>query len=661
MSETNRTAVYFAVALAVVGLALFTRPSSSRFDVQEMVGEPLVEEFAIDAPKRLSVTRVDAETSERRDFEVAERGGTWTIPSKGGYPADATENMVSAVEGMIGRNILAVAANQPGRHAEFGVLDPASSDAAADAESVGTRVKLTGGDDRALADVIIGKEVKATDGKQRYVRLASQDVVYVVEIDPSSFSTDFADWIEKDLLNLNTTDIAGIDINDYSASMEFRLTNQGLRPVVTEKNRGRYELTYDDENTKWLAKSLESYDEAVAKYEPFELAKDEELNADALRELRNALADLKIVDVDRKPAGLSADLKAGADFIKDQTVVQNLASRGFIPVGGPNGTEILSSDGELIVTLNSGVEYVLRFGDVEQTDAAAAADAAASATTDATGDQPKTEPPTDANENDGTLSRYLFVMARLNEAAIARPELEELPPLPEEKFAEETNDAEGDADGKGEASVEPKAEGEAQGEAASDGADGKGEAPAEPKAEGEPQGEPQGEAASDGAEASKKPINADEIAKIKAVRAAIEDRNNAALKQLDTELADARERVAELNRRFGDWYYLIGNDVFKKVHLSRDQIIKTTAKPATGEGPNEGSEPASPLGLPGGPIPGLPSLPVIPPTTDDAPETTTEPEAEADGESPAEPKTEADGETPAEPAVEVESEAPDQQ
>ncbi len=608
MSETNRTAIYFAAALVVVGLAIFTQPSSSRFDVQEMVGEPLVDEFELDAPKRLSVTRVDAETSERRDFEVAERGGNWTIPSKGGYPADATDNMVNAVEGVIGRQILAVATDEPGRHAEFGVLDPTTSDSAADAESVGTRVKLTGADDKALADVIIGKEVKETDGKQRYVRLASQDVVYVVEIDPSSFSTDFGDWIEKDLLNLNTMEIAGIDINDYSAAMEFRLTNQGLRPIVTQKDRGRYELNYDDENSKWQVVSLESFDEAAGKYEPFELGEGEELNDDSLRELRNALADLKIVDVDRKPAGLSADLKAGADFIKDQTVVQNLAARGFIPVGGSNGTEILSSDGELIVTLNSGVEYVLRFGDIEQTDAVAG---------DA-GDKSGDEATVEDDENDGTLSRYLFVMARLNEAAIERPELEELPPLPEEKFADETNDAEGEVE-----------------------AEGEGEAPAEP----ETAGEEQGEAAGGGADAPKKPTNADEIAKIKAVRAAIEDRNNAALKQFDTELADARERVEELNRRFGDWYYVVGNDVFKKIHLSRDQIIKSAADPAA-----EVDESSSPLGLPGGPIPGLPGLPTIPPMTDN-------PATQAEGEAPAEPATEAEGEAAAESAADQEGEA----
>ena len=44
------------------------------------------------------------------------------------------------------------------------------------------------------------------------------------------------------------------------------------------------------------------------------MSADEELNAAKLDELKTALDDLKIVDVSRKPAGLSADLKAAADF-----------------------------------------------------------------------------------------------------------------------------------------------------------------------------------------------------------------------------------------------------------------------------------------------------------------------------------------------------------
>ena len=50
--------------------------------------------------------KFDAETATPREFEVAEENGLWTIPSKDGYPADATEQMAEAANCLIDREIL---------------------------------------------------------------------------------------------------------------------------------------------------------------------------------------------------------------------------------------------------------------------------------------------------------------------------------------------------------------------------------------------------------------------------------------------------------------------------------------------------------------------------------------------------------------------------
>jgi hypothetical protein len=36
-----------------------------------------------------------------------------------------------------------------------------------------------------------------------------------------------------------------------------------------------------------------------------------------------------------------------------------------------------------------------------------------------------------------------------------------------------------------------------------------------------------------------------------------------------------QQKVRELNGRFADWYYVISEDVYKKVHLSRADIVKS--------------------------------------------------------------------------------------
>ena len=46
-----------------------------------------------------------------------------------------------------------------------------------------------------LADVISGKEIEK---QKRYVRVPSEDVLYVVKLDIAPLSTDFKQWIEPD-------------------------------------------------------------------------------------------------------------------------------------------------------------------------------------------------------------------------------------------------------------------------------------------------------------------------------------------------------------------------------------------------------------------------------------------------------------------------------
>ena len=45
----------------------------------------------------------------------------------------------------------------------------------------------------------------------------------------------------------------------------------------------------------------------------------------------------------------------------------------------------------------------------------------------------------------------------------------------------------------------------------------------------------------------------------------------------------ANRKAKELNERFGDWYYIISEDVYKKIHLGRfDIIVEDETKEGTG-------------------------------------------------------------------------------
>ncbi len=373
MSESAKTMLFVALgAIAVAAAYLIDRPTQA-VNVTSLVGTSLNSNFEVDTPKRLQIVKFDRPTAETKQFEVASNDGVWRIPSKQDYPADATQQMAAAANALIDRKVLRVAAETAQDHEALGVIDPQSAKLDSNSQGVGTRVIMSDGDGKTLVDMIIGKKVKDAEG-QRYVRNTNQDVVYIVELDPESLSTNFDDWIEDDLLQLSPFDLTQLFINDYSADLSFGMTQDGrIVPQVSWDRRSEITVNYDNKAAKWTLGDLKGYDKQAKQMVAQQLPEDEEINQEALNELRNGLDDLLIVDIARKPTGLSDDLKAGADFMTNKEAFQDLVAKGFSPVPLKAGAppEILSSEGELIATQRDGVEYVLRFGQLQvQTDSA---------------------------------------------------------------------------------------------------------------------------------------------------------------------------------------------------------------------------------------------------------------------------------------------------
>ena len=120
-------------------------------------------------------------------------------------------------------------------------------------------------------------------------------------------------------------------------------------------------LAYDDAaEPKW--KLLEGGAVRRTNRGSGKLAADEELNTANLDEMKTALDDLKIVDVCRKPAGFSADLKANAELPRQRRGPRVAGPRGFYPAEVDGQQEFLSNQGEIRFLMKDGVEYVLRFG-----------------------------------------------------------------------------------------------------------------------------------------------------------------------------------------------------------------------------------------------------------------------------------------------------------
>ncbi|MFM7138649.1 MAG: DUF4340 domain-containing protein, partial [Planctomycetota bacterium] len=439
----RRTVTFLAMGLGLLaaGAWLQMRPAlkSPEVTAEMTEGKPLFPELT-DAAKAasLEIVSFDEDTATLAPFKVVKSGGVWVLPSHQNYPADAKDQLAAAATELVERPIMDVISNSPGDHSLYGVKEPDAEKVSVGETGVGQLVEIRDASGNKLARLIIGKEFKRPVGADaagrtlRYVRKAGQDPVYLVELDTAKFTTKFDDWIEKDLLKLSPWDVTRLSVDDSSWSVAFAPDS---RPSISRTRTSEIDLAYDDKEGKWSLLKLIDFGKGN-KPEERPLASDEELATAKLNELKNALADLAIVDVVRKPAGLSAELKADKKFTDDQQAVLSLAGRGFFPL---DSGEMLSSSGETVVGMKDGVEYLLRFGNPTSVGGEQAGDPAAGQQGDGEEEGAK-----DSGDKEG---RYLFVSARFNEGLLAKPELLPLPEAAEtpearkEQKAEETKPA----------------------------------------------------------------------------------------------------------------------------------------------------------------------------------------------------------------------------
>jgi hypothetical protein len=535
MNENNRTLTY--VGLALLSLLLGVEPwrglGSNRQKVVLEDGKPLFEKLTDPlAVKQMEITQRDADSGDPKQFSVGVKGNRFTLPSKQDYPADAKQHLANAVNGLIGIDILSTVSSIRSEHEMYGVLDPNSAEPGA--KGMGVRITMRGDSSKPLADLIVGKAVK-DNPKQRYVRRAEQDAVFTVALNVDNFSTKFEDWIEKDLLKLNTFDLRELQIHDYSTNIGVR----GGHLTVARKERMDAKLDFDETSSNWKIGELLDKEDNVSK--KYELKADEELNTEKLNALKTALGDLKIVDVAHKPESLAQNLKEAEKFVKDMESVQGLMGMGFFVTRGETDDDyvISSTEGDVVCTMKDGVEYVLRFGRIDEHSSVggdAAEDEKAAA-----GDKEKVAGKEGEEEEKKPSSlrpnRFVFVSVRFNQDQIAKPKLAE---LPAEKEGGKKDDPlatkKPDADAK-----EDKKE-----DATKDDGDG------------------------------------DDKKQAESERAKIEQENARKLDEYNDKVKKAQEHVAELNERFADWFYVVSDDVYRKIRLSHEDLVKK--KKATGEG-----------------------------------------------------------------------------
>lgn len=553
MNEYAKTGLFVAGAAVLVFLASVTGSHGVQHQLFLDEGELMFPQFtdpgqAVD----LTVIEFDSANNDVKPFNVTrDAKGVWTIPSHSNYPADAKTRMAQAASMFIGTRKDRVISDSPEDYPKFGVVDP--QDASAQTEGRGMRVTIKDSAGTALVDVILGKTVEGkTD--TRYVRFPdkSKKRVYAVKL-PGELSKKFEDWIERDLLKTSSYDLEQIVFDNYSVDEDRGLIVKGDKFDIKK-----------DAQQKWQLSGLGT---------------SEETNEDKVREITDALTQLKIVGVRAKPAGITAALKtaSGIDLMK---IRAELSYRGYFV--GPDGN-IVSNEGELIAKSQKGVDYTLRFGEIVP----GSGDAVSAGTGD---DQPPAQKPgeTGPPKIEGS-HRYLMITAEFDESLLKKPEQPRFDDaeLAKRKSARDEIEAIVKAVDDYKASHEGKLPDNLAQLT-------EGDKPALKELKKDPWGADyvltiDGDkftVSSLGADQKPGGENAD--ADVANDKFAFEDgleKTASDWKAYDQKVKDGRKEADQLTRRFGPWYYVIDAESYAKLKPARKDLAKEKAAEPAKDGP----------------------------------------------------------------------------
>jgi len=431
MKELWKTLTFVAVAILLTGAAFVStrerRNVNATFNDQ---GQLFFADFKdLDACTDLEVVSFEPTTATASRFRVMLKDKKWVIPSHYDYPADAKDRLSKTSGAVMDLAKDTIRSDATEDQEAMGVIDPLDSKVS-NLQGRGKRVTLRDSSEKLLADFIIGNDIRGSERKEggaahRYVRVPGQKRIYGVNV-KADLTTRFADWIETNLLKVESSHIRKIVFDNYRIQEAHDARGTYLQLERGEKST----IERKDSTGPWTMAGLPA---------------DQELVEDRLRTLTDALGDLKIVGIRPRPAGLKDLDQKGLKLTP--VVMLSLQSKGFFLTRDG----LYSDHGDVIVSTDEGVVYTLRyggpvFGSGDELTAGEPDDAEkkeAPKGKDAKKETPKKDNATQEN-------RFLMVTVSYDPAMIAKPEsMQEKKPLPkptaladipEKPFAPDPND-----------------------------------------------------------------------------------------------------------------------------------------------------------------------------------------------------------------------------
>ena len=347
---TTIAMAFVALATSVAAWYFYPRIETR----EEVVREQLLTEEEAFLPgdvRRVTIQQFDRDSNSPVEFEFRMESGSWVLPRHGNYPANNAERVAAAIRVMNDKEVLEVVSDNKDDHEEYGVLD--LTEVGATGLGAGTVLEFEGTNRKRLGKMIVGRSPEGNDS-QRYVRLAGQPQIYIIDFDPSVLTTQFPDWVDGRLVNVGNEQVSLPDlIQEINVDLYFRdqdgtnKTSYRARIRPTEDNRWLYDLWQPDAENNIAAEPTMA---------------DQQVNLQTLRRLVEQLMAFEIRDVDKKQETPAQDL-AEPDADQPASHFESLTSRGFYHAGFDKGQhQFDAAAGEITISLRFGMEIRLYMG-----------------------------------------------------------------------------------------------------------------------------------------------------------------------------------------------------------------------------------------------------------------------------------------------------------
>lgn len=348
MKSAYSTTVVMGVIAAVAAIfAAVSFPWPETVTQNAQVSKPLFENYETTAVRNIEVTAYDNDRSDVQRLRLKRSGQNWIVPQKSGFDVTGDQRVLQVTRALNDRIVLEVNSDSQTDHVNFGVLDPSDVGVNAARSRLGTKLVLADRDQKTIAHIIVGDPVKNSPGKH-YVRIPGKPTIYSIEFDRSILATDFAKWVDPNLLKLPINASGGLSLDQFTID-RHRMN------LKTKKDESIYtaELKIDDQQRlKATALTI-----AGKKTEISQLP-----NGFAQSAVR-ALYLLRPTDVEKQNKSVIETLQQSQSA--DSNSLSTIAERGFLYQGFKNeGHQFTGTNGEVSVLRSDGVRLTVVIGEL---------------------------------------------------------------------------------------------------------------------------------------------------------------------------------------------------------------------------------------------------------------------------------------------------------